>query len=181
MIFDTPLPADDALRTLLATGEDGCWLPLRDREGLWRAVARIDPHRVELGRWRWNLANYGYAKRKARDCTVHLHRVVLEPPPDLDVDHISRDPLDNREVNLRTASRAENNQNLGPRSASGIRGVSWRSDCRKWRAVVTLNGKKHRLGHFDDKYEAGRVAAAFRAQHMPFSADARTATTLETR
>lgn len=37
---------------------------------------------------------------------------------------------------------------------------------------VIVAGKTHRLGNFESEDEAARVAAAWRAEHMPFSSEA---------
>lgn len=71
----------------------------------------------------------------------------------------------------------DNGQNLGLRSTntSGFRGVAWHKPTRKWLAKVTLNGKQHNLGSFETPEQADAVCKAFRAEHMPFSDDARAA------
>jgi hypothetical protein len=42
----------------------------------------------------------------------------------------------------------------------------------RWQAKVKLEARWHWLGLHDTAAEAARAAAAFRAQHMPFSSDA---------
>lgn len=45
--------------------------------------------------------------------------------------------------------------------------VSWRSSKGRWVAQARVNNRVHHLGYFDDELEAARVAAEFRAEHMP--------------
>tara|TARA_R100001163_G_scaffold65495_1_gene62894 strand:- start:128 stop:757 length:630 start_codon:yes stop_codon:yes gene_type:complete len=54
-----------------------------------------------------------------------IHRVVMNAPLGMDVDHINGDPLDNRKENLRTCTRRDNIRNSKIRrdSASGFKGV----------------------------------------------------------
>lgn len=87
--------------------------------------------------------------------------------PRSDVDHINREPSDNRWANLRRATRSENNRNtrLYRNNTSGMRGVSWDKSKQKWVANGRLHGVLKKLGSFTDKEEAGRVAAAWRAEH----------------
>ena len=49
--------------------------------------------------------------RDSRLCTVRLHRLILEAPKGLVVDHIDRNPRNNVKANLRLCDAATNNQN----------------------------------------------------------------------
>lgn len=66
----------------------------------------------------------------------------------LEVDHKNRDKLDNRRSNLRIADRFMQNQN---RSKRGYYFDKWSG---KWRAEITVNGIKYRLGRFVTESEA---------------------------
>lgn len=65
-----------------------------------------------------------------------------------DIDHIDRDPANNRWCNLRDVTRAENKQNQVAKrgSKSGVKGVSWSAQMNRWVASITVNGKTHYLG-----------------------------------
>ena len=56
-----------------------------------------------------------------------IHRVVMNAPPGMDVDHINGDPLDNRKENLRVCTHRDNIRNSNTRrdSASGFKGVRY--------------------------------------------------------
>jgi len=73
-----------------------------------------------------------------------------------EVDHENGVRHDNRWVNIRSVSRAENSRNRKVRSDSGtgICGVSFRKDNNKWRAKITHEGKRISLGQFDTQEEA---------------------------
>jgi hypothetical protein len=75
--------------------------------------------------------------------------------PDL-IDHIDGNRLNNRIENLRAATRSQNSFNSrAPKSSkTGEKGVSWRSDMKKWRARVYEHRTMHHLGYFDDFDEA---------------------------
>ena len=70
--------------------------------------------------------------------------------PDDEVDHIDRDPSNNRWDNLRAATSSQSKINTGLRrdNQSGHKGVHWSSRRQKWCAEVWLNGKKHTYGYF---------------------------------
>ena len=82
--------------------------------------------------------------------------------PDGVVDHINGDGADNRIANLRDCSSAMNirNRRLNKNSNSGFKGVSWYPDVRKWRARITVDGRKQCLGFFEKAEDA---AAAYDA------------------
>jgi hypothetical protein len=154
-------------------------VPLRGRDGGIRAVAIVDVADAEVVlAHRWNLAD-GYASRSFREGgvvkTELLHRFLmgLRPGDARQVDHRNLDRLDCRRANMRVVTKAQNQQNLAaggvPGTSSRYRGVSWNKATGRWRAQAKVAGRKHWLGDFHDEDEAGRVAAAFRAAHMPFA------------
>lgn len=85
--------------------------------------------------------------------------------PSGEIDHINRNKTDNRIANLRSVSRSVNQQNNGLRAdnKSGFVGVHWLSTKSRWRAVITLNGKKHLLGSFASKEAAAEAYAKAKA------------------
>lgn len=71
--------------------------------------------------------------------------------PNLFIDHIDGDGLNNAISNLRECSLAENNQNqrkAKTNSASGLLGVRYRTDTEKWSASLKIDGKYFHLGCF---------------------------------
>jgi len=86
--------------------------------------------------------------------------VHSEWPPH-DVDHINLDKTDNRIANLRLATRSQNKANtLRPfTNTSGVKGVSWHRQGRKWQARIKVNGKNKNLGLFTN---IDAAAAAYR-------------------
>lgn len=83
--------------------------------------------------------------------------------PAKDIDHINRNPTDNRIANLRLATHAQNlaNQSMRRDNTSGCRGVFWIERSKRWVALISqYNGGNQRniyLGSFTDKAEAIRV------------------------
>jgi hypothetical protein len=106
---------------------------------------------------------------------TYLHRHLMRPSKGMVVDHFNHDTLDNRRHNFRVISKAENMQNRkGPTktNTSGVRGVYWRKDRKKWHAQITVKGKNMFLGIFDDLEEAKIVSLKARAELMPHSQEA---------
>lgn len=86
---------------------------------------------------------------------VPMHRQITAAPQGMDVDHINRDPLDNRRSNLRVCTRSQNTMNTGKRYGSSLyKGVSWATQRNKWNARIWKDGRKFNLGFFDDQEEA---------------------------
>lgn len=139
-------------------------------------VALVDDEDLPLiaGR-RWKAHN-GYAQRTEIDGSTSLmHRLILglSRRDGFQVDHRNGNGLDNRRVNLRVATNAQNQQNVradraGPTRSSRHRGVSWNTRYERWIATAKLDGQQHYLGAFTDEDEAAKTARDFRAEHMPF-------------
>ncbi len=153
-------------------------LPLHNRDGTVRAWAMLDPEDfARLSIFNYSLGTNGYPRRRLAGGTYYpsLHRDVmgLTKGDPTDVDHINHDKLDNRRSNLRLCSRAENHQNRQTRAggSSKHRGVSWDPSRGKWKAQGVLIYRNHFIGRFDAELEAAAAAAAWRAEHMPFSSN----------
>lgn len=82
--------------------------------------------------------------------------------PDLQVDHVNGNSLDNRLCNLRLATPAQNKANRGANRNSSSRhvGVSWIKAHQKWRAQIEYGGRNHHLGYFTTEDEAASVYQA---------------------
>jgi hypothetical protein len=79
--------------------------------------------------------------------------------PVAEMDHINGARDDNRWVNLREATFAENQRNKGRRrdNTSGFKGAHWCAQTQKWRARIVTDGKTVDLGRWDDPELAGFV------------------------
>lgn len=156
-------------------------IPLRARDGSIRAVALIDDEDAHLADHRWSLRPDGYVSRNivlpgGRRGVELLHRAVMGcvPGDGVQVDHIhEHSTLDNRRANLRLATPSQNQQNRHVvRSATGHRGVSFHKASGLYQAHAMLHGKAIALGYRATAEEAAALAAAWRAEHMPYSSDA---------
>lgn len=79
--------------------------------------------------------------------------------PASDVDHVNGQRSDNRIANLRLATRAENARNRGANynSPSKMVGVSRHTHSQKWRARITVGGRRISLGLFESSIDAARA------------------------
>lgn len=97
-----------------------------------------------------------YAVTNVLGKTVYLHRLIMNAPKGIVVDHINGDTLDNRKPNLRLCSHKENirNQRTHPDKWQKYRGVDFMKAKNKFRARITSDGNEHHLGVFDTAEEA---------------------------
>jgi hypothetical protein len=127
--------------------------------------AIVDPEDFDcLARYKWYAAKYNhtfYAVRSSwlkfekKKIKIKMHRVIMNAPADLIVDHINHNGLDNRKANLRLATPAQNARNsLRRRNRSGYKGVYYAKKRGKYRAVIWHNNKRIHLGYFNSKITA---------------------------
>jgi hypothetical protein len=112
-----------------------------------------------LTQWRWRLSSSGYAVRSytvnGKEVLVSLHREIMQPPPDLVVDHIDHNRLNNTRSNLRVITQQQNlmNRRLFQNNTTGFKGVTHEQG--KWRARIDKDGQAIYLGaHADIKTAA---------------------------
>lgn len=132
----------------------------------WRASTN---RRIRVGDEAFSALSRGYRHGKLLGRSYYAHRVIWAMhtgtwPGDMLVDHINCNPLDNRIVNLRLATKAQNIYNRGAdkRNSSGLKGVTFDPKLGKWKARIRANRKTQHLGVFtspEDAYAAYRQAA----------------------
>lgn len=86
-----------------------------------------------------------------------LHRLIMNCTEEsMVVDHINRNPLDNRKCNLRICTNQENGMNcsLGKDNTTGIVGLYYDNKKDLWRPNITVNQKVIGLGQFKNKDDA---------------------------
>ena len=119
-----------------------------------------------LNKWKWHTQKVRkryYAIRQFPFPTwetpkwILMHRLIMNCPDNLQIDHKNLDGLDNRKNNLRICTNAQNNQSRGKmkEGSSQFRGV-----CRwgnKWRVQITKDYRHLNLGDFETEYEAAMV------------------------
>lgn len=89
---------------------------------------------------------------------VWMHRIIMGANPGMLVDHIDGNGLNNRRSNLRLATYAQNQYNVGVRkdSRSGIKGVRLYPNGR-WQARIRVDGQCKSLGYYATAEEASKA------------------------
>lgn len=124
---------------------DICYIPMTGNR-----IAICDANMYEIVRqYQWRTCgkmNHVCMQQKRK--TIMLHRLVIKT--EKQIDHINRNVLDNRRINLREATPSQNMANMGLTSLnkSGVKGVSWSKIQNKWIAVIKDHGKSKRIGSF---------------------------------
>lgn len=91
--------------------------------------------------------------------------------PECQIDHINGVRDDNRICNLRIATNMQNQYNAKKpkNNTSGVKGVYWQKQVKKWQAYCDVNGKRYHLGLFSDIERARLSVMKFREKmHKEF-------------
>ena len=119
-----------------------------------------------------SLTRNGYIEIQFDGQKYMIHRLAVlymtGKMPEGVIDHINRNPADNRWINLRVVTQFENTHNQFRRpeyNSTGYVGVHrWGG---KYRAKIKVRNNQVHLGTFDDPAIAARVYAAAKAQLQP--------------
>lgn len=107
-----------------------------------------------LNQYTWHV-NQEYACRNVLvgdkiGAQLSMHRMIMDAKKGEVVDHINHNKIDNRKQNLRVCTYEDNsrNQSLRKNNKSGINGVHWHKNVKRWMAKIQHEGKPVSLGSF---------------------------------
>jgi len=80
-----------------------------------------------------------------------IHRLIMNPPKGMDVDHINRNMLDNRRCNLRICDRSHNNMNRMKR------GYSLHSQNKNYSVEIKSGTRRIRIHGIKEESEAIKI------------------------
>ena len=129
--------------------------------------------RAKAGRLAGSRNSEGYVHIQIGSVKHKAHRLAWlythgEHPAE--IDHINRVKDDNRIVNLRSVTHAQNGQNQKrpKNNTSGHIGVDFHRRSGKWRARIKVDGKLRDLGYFETADEAAQTRRQAEANQLPF-------------
>lgn len=113
------------------------------------------------GYWQITIDRKNYAA--ARLAWLYVHGELPET-----IDHINCNPSDNRIVNLRPATYAQQagNKRIFRNNTSGYKGVTYDRGRGHWKAYIYIGSRRKHLGVFDDPVEASRAYEAAAREHF---------------
>lgn len=123
-------------------------------------VAQVDDEDYEyLNQWKWYIyidRSYRYAIRRDYKSgkRIRMHRIIINAPDNMLVDHIDHNGLNNQRCNIRLCTNTQNQWNMKGRR-NGYKGVSVEKYC--FRASIKYKGKTIHLGSFKTEIEAARA------------------------
>jgi hypothetical protein len=130
-----------------------------------KEVAIVDDEDYALlSRYSWTTNQKGHVKTHIylgkSHHTLLLHRLIMNPTNEQQVDHINRNKLDNRKENLRICYSMQNSWNRSKYDFpkySKYKGVSFIKNRNKWTAYITYNGCRYFLGYYNFEDDAARA------------------------
>lgn len=138
-------------------------------------VALVDDEDFErLNFWNWYCKENGNTRYAVSDKMVNrvrahrlMHRVILNPPKELYIDHINHNGLDNRKENLRIVTKSMNAANMRVKSnnTTGHPGVYLTP--ARFEATITVDGKSKYLGRYKDMANAVSAYHEAKSEYFP--------------
>jgi len=129
-------------------------IKLSNSDNLYALIDDEDYDKVK--KYSWRIDKYGYVVCNPGGKHIKMHRLIMDFPEGLDIDHRDQDnpynKLDNRKDNLRVVTRGENQYNkkkIGNKRSSIYKGVSYVRQVGLWRAQIKFQKKSYWLGLFD--------------------------------
>lgn len=135
-----------------------------------------------LSQWKWHYGGHGYAAReqhlgmkegrKLRK-TVLMHRVIMEAPDGMDVDHKNDNKLNNCRSNLRICTRSQNmaNKKLKKRRHELPMGVSYNQSPRSKQPYATRVFKEGKSYFCGNHYTLPEAVKAYKIKKKELFGD----------
>lgn len=112
-------------------------------------------------------------KKNGKQVVESMHRMIMNPKKDMQVDHCDHNGLHNYKENLRICTRAENSRHRRiskNKLHSQYKGVTWDNRVKKWISHIRYNSKNLFLGYFtNEKLAAYMYDAASSLIHKEYS------------
>ena len=113
--------------------------------------------------YNWHAVGYGkktfYAYTttysSGKKISLSMHRLIHKTKDEFVTDHKNLIGIDNRKINLRTATIQQNNFNTGPIMKSSVyKGVHFNKSKHKWVPKIIIDGVQRHIGYFVNETNA---------------------------
>lgn len=128
-------------------------------KGFVAVIDEADFAKVMRYTWCYQMPGYAVTNMKCFDGSklrLYLHRLILDAPHGMTVDHINGDGLDNRRSNLRLCTHGQNLRNQKANRGRRFKGA-YRIGERGYFAKIAYEGKSQYLGVFPSELEAAQA------------------------
>lgn len=123
-------------------------IQLSGKRGSGKSVIVDDADYEKYNHLRWYLSDTGYAMHTTNDGRIRLHRLIMNCPEGMVIDHLNGNKLDCRKSNLRICTQKENAQNV-----HNAKGYTYDKEKGRW--LVRYRNKFY--GRYDTEEEAKRA------------------------
>ncbi len=139
-------------------------IPIHNRLGEVVAVALVDEiDFATLSIIPWHLGDgyaiHSFSRPPANPFVIQMHRLLIRPSGNKQIDHINGNRLDNRRSNLRLCTLQQNqwNRRVAGNRAGRKKGVTLDKRTGTWRCRLQHDGKMMSLGYYKSEDEAKAV------------------------
>lgn len=125
-----------------------------------------------IKKYKWRENDEGYIYAFTDSGKIYVHRLVMGLKSyeidKITIDHIDRNKKNNRNNNLRLATKTQNkrNGNIRKDNQTGIAGVGWYKKYNKWVAFIAVNKIDKNLGYYENFNDA--IIARLKAEKEYF-------------
>ncbi len=115
-----------------------------------------------LNQYKWHAfvrqKKWLYAACQIKRKKIFMHRLIMKPPPDMFIDHIDGNGLNNKRENLRICTPRQNAYNRkGKSQGSKYKGIMWNKRTRKWVTQIKHCDKAMQIGSFNNQIDAAKA------------------------
>jgi hypothetical protein len=123
-------------------------------------IDTVNLERVSKEKWcvkmnKGNVAAAMVSSGQHKNMKMH-HFLFGKPPAGFEYDHKNRNPLDNREENVRVVTAEQNqwNRGLTKANSSGFKGVRQHENGKGWTSIIWHTSKPINIGYYPSQEEA---------------------------
>lgn len=129
-------------------------------------VTQVDDEDFEwLNQWKWHAGGRdgsryvwrSYRISKTKTKSIAMHRLIMDTPDGMVVDHIDHDGLNNQRSNLRNCTNQQNHMNMAPYMGGKYVGITYDGTARRWVAAIKADGIIRNMGSFKTAEEAAEA------------------------
>lgn len=124
-----------------------------------------------VNKYKWHIrktaADTFYLFTQKNHRIYKLHRLILNCPKKLVVDHIDGNSLNNTRRNLRICTQSENTRNrrINKNNKSGYKGVSYHKQTNSWQVEIQYDNKRIYGKTYKDKKDAALAYNKLAIEH----------------